>query len=110
MRAALLSSWTLFFGIFLFMAGNGLQGALLGNRAEELSFGDLITGIIMSGYFAGFVLGSTFVPKLVSSVGHVRVFGALAGLASSSILIHAIFENSFFCISYLEFIVIKFFF
>ena len=94
MRAALLSSWTLFFGIFLFMAGNGLQGALLGNRAEVLSFGDLITGIIMSGYFAGFVLGSTFVPKLVSNVGHVRVFGALAGLASSSILVHAIFENS----------------
>ncbi len=94
MRAALLSSWTLFFGIFLFMAGNGLQGALLGNRAEVLSFGDLITGFIMSGYFAGFVLGSTLVPKLVSNVGHVRVFGALAGLASSSILVHAIFENS----------------
>ena len=94
MRSALLSSWTLFFGIFLFMAGNGLQGALLGNRAEALSFGDLTTGFIMSGYFAGFLLGSMFVPKMVSSVGHVRVFGALAGMASSSILIHAIFEQS----------------
>jgi len=94
MRSALLSSWTLFFGIFLFMAGNGLQGALLGNRAEALSFGDLTTGFIMSGYFAGFLLGSIFVPKMVSSVGHVRVFGALAGMASSSILIHAIFEQS----------------
>lgn len=94
MRSALLSSWTLFFGIFLFMAGNGLQGALLGNRAEELSFGDLVTGFIMSGYFAGFLLGSTLVPKLVSNVGHVRVFGALAGMASSSILVHTIFENS----------------
>ena len=94
MRSALLSSWTLFFGIFLFMAGNGLQGALLGNRAEALSFGDLTTGFIMSGYFAGFLFGSIFVPKLVSNVGHVRVFGALAGMASSSILIHAIFEQS----------------
>ena len=37
MRAALLSYWTLFFGILLFMAGNGLQGALLGNRAETLA-------------------------------------------------------------------------
>ena len=92
MRAALLSSWTLFFGIFLFMAGNGLQGALLGTRAEQLAFGDLTTGFIMAGYFSGFLLGSTWVPSLVSNVGHVRVFGALAGLASSSILVHAIFE------------------
>lgn len=92
MRAALLSSWTLFFGIFLFMAGNGLQGALLGTRAEQLAFGDLTTGFIMAGYFSGFLLGSTWVPSMVSNVGHVRVFGALAGLASSSILVHAIFE------------------
>ncbi|MCE2516349.1 MAG: MFS transporter [Alphaproteobacteria bacterium] len=95
MRSALLSSWTLFFGIFLFMAGNGLQGALLGNRAEALAFGDIITGIIMSGYFVGFMVGSFLVPKMVSRVGHVRVFGALAGLASSSILIHGIFEYAF---------------
>ncbi|MGU9961843.1 MAG: MFS transporter [Candidatus Puniceispirillales bacterium WSBS_2018_MAG_OTU23] len=94
MRSALLSSWTLFFGIFLFMAGNGLQGALLGNRADALSFGDIITGIIMSGYFAGFMLGSLLIPRMVVKVGHVRVFGALAGLASSSILAHAVFEYS----------------
>ena len=76
------------------MAGNGLQGALLGNRAEHLAFGDIVTGFVMSGYFAGFVVGSTVVPKMVSRVGHVRVFGALAGLASSSILIHAVFEHA----------------
>ncbi|XDZ64614.1 MFS transporter [Alphaproteobacteria bacterium LSUCC0684] len=92
MQAALLSSWTLFFGIFLFMAGNGLQGILLGTRAEQLAFGDLTTGFVMSGYFFGFLLGSKIVPRMVSRVGHVRVFGALAGLASSSILVHALFE------------------
>jgi MFS family permease len=92
MQAALLSSWTLFFGIFLFMAGNGLQGILLGTRAEQLAFGDLTTGFVMSGYFFGFLLGSNLVPRMVSHVGHVRVFGALAGLASSSILVHALFE------------------
>ena len=92
MQTALLSSWTLFFGIFLVMAGNGLQGVLLGTRAEQLAFGDIITGIVMSGYFAGLMLGSLIVPKLVSRVGHIRVFGTLAGLASSSILVHALLE------------------
>jgi len=92
MQAALLSSWTLFFGIFLIMAGNGLQGVLLGTRAEQLAFGDLTTGFVMSGYFFGFLIGSNLVPRMVNRVGHVRVFGALAGLASSSILVHAMFD------------------
>ncbi|MGC6484987.1 MAG: MFS transporter [Candidatus Puniceispirillales bacterium] len=95
MRAALLSSWSLFFGIFLFMAGNGLQGVLLGTRAEQLAFGDVMTGVVMGGYFFGFFLGSLLVPKLVSQVGHVRVFGALSGLASTSILIHALNDYAF---------------
>ena len=92
MQAALLSSWTLFFGIFLFMAGNGLQGVLLGTRAESSNFGDITTGVIMSGYFVGFLIGSTVVPKMLARVGHVRVFGALSAMASSSILLHAVFD------------------
>ena len=92
MRTALFSSWTLFFGIFLFMAGNGLQGTLLGTTAERLNFGDIIIGIVMSGYFLGFLIGSLIVPKLLAQVGHVRVFGALAAMASASILIHSVFE------------------
>ena len=92
MRAVLFSSWTLFFGIFLFMAGNGLQGVALGVRAENLDFGDIITSIVMSGYYFGFLIGSLMVPKLLSFVGHVRVFAALSAIASSSILIHAFFE------------------
>ena len=83
------------FGIFLFMAGNGLQGVLLGTRAEALSFGDVMTGLVMSGYFFGFFVGSIIIPKLVSQVGHVRVFGALSGLASTSILIHALNDHAF---------------
>jgi MFS family permease len=92
MRAAVLSSWSLFFGIFLFMVGNGLQSILLGIRAENLAFGDFTTGLVMAGYFLGFFLGSSFGPKLGSEVGHVRVFGALSGLASTAILIHAVNE------------------
>ena len=94
MKAALLSSWTLFFGIALFMVGNGLQGVLLGIKAEQLSFGVSVTGFVMGGFYFGYVIGSFFIPTIVSRVGHVRVFGAMAGLASSSILIHAIVEIS----------------
>jgi MFS family permease len=90
MMAVVRSSWALFLGIALMMLGNGLQGSLLGIRASLEGFPTTVTGILMSGYFAGFLIGSVLAPRLVARVGHVRVFAALAALASSAILIHAV--------------------
>ena len=90
MVAAVASSWALFLAIALMMLGNGLQGSLLGIRAALEGFPTTLTGIVMSGYFAGFLLGSVLAPKLVARVGHVRVFAALASLASSAILVHVL--------------------
>lgn len=87
------SSWPLFFGLALIMVGNGLQGTLLGVRASMEGFNTAATGFMMSLYYLGFVLGSYFVPKLVSSVGHIRVFTALASLASTSVLLHGVFVD-----------------
>ena len=44
----------------------------------------------MSGYFAGIFAGSIIVPPILAKVGHVRVFGAMAAIASSSVLVHAL--------------------
>jgi MFS family permease len=83
--------WALLFGIGLIMLGNGLQGSLLGVRASMEGFGLSTTGLVMSGYFIGLICGSAFCPKIVGHVGHIRSFGALASLASISILAHVIF-------------------
>lgn len=91
MLLALRSSWTLFLGIALIMLCNGLQGTLLGVRAGIEGFSTTITGSIMTAYYLGFLGGSQLVPKLVGNVGHIRVFAALASLASSSVLVHTIF-------------------
>lgn len=85
--------WALLLGVGLLMLGNGLQSSLLGVRASEEGFGNSITGFVMSGYFAGFFAGSLMTPKGVRRVGHVRVFAALASLASIAILLHAVFVN-----------------
>ena len=74
----------------LIMLGNGLQGSLLGLRASLEGFGVTATGLIMSGYFAGLLIGATVVPKVVTRVGHIRSFGAMASLASTSILVHVV--------------------
>ena len=94
MFKALLSTWTLFTGIAMIMLGNGLQGSLLGVRASMEGFSTTTTGFIMTGYFVGFLGGSVLVPRWVRNVGHIRVFAALASLASVAILAHAVFINA----------------
>ena len=49
MLKAIISTWTLFFGLLLISAGNGLQVVLLGTRAPEAGFSNIATGIVMSG-------------------------------------------------------------
>ena len=44
----------------------------------------------MSGYYLGFLCGSLTTPAFVRRVGHVRVFAALASLASIAVLVHGL--------------------
>jgi len=91
MLSVISNCWALFLGMGLIMLGNGLQATLTGVRASIEDFGTTITGLVMSGYFLGLITGCNIVPKIVGRVGHVRTFGALASLASTSILMQAVF-------------------
>ena len=88
MLAAVGSAWALFLGLALIMIGNGLQGSLLGVRAELEGFSATTTGLVMTGYYVGFLVGSRLVPLVILRVGHVRTFAALASLTSITILVH----------------------
>ncbi|HCR94493.1 MAG TPA: MFS transporter, partial [Oceanicaulis sp.] len=85
---AVLQLWALLLGIALLLAGNGLQGTLLGVVAEDSGFSSALTGLVMTAYFAGFFAGSASAERLIGRVGHVRTFAALASLGSIAILIH----------------------
>ena len=87
----ILPVWALFTGVAMITLGNGLQGTLLGVRASMEGFPTTTTGLVMSCYYAGFLLGSIYAPRFVVKVGHIRVFAALASLASAAVLIHSIF-------------------
>ncbi|MDX1401370.1 MAG: MFS transporter, partial [Kiloniellales bacterium] len=88
MMSAIASAWSLFLGMSFIMLGNGLQSTLLGVRSVQEGFSTTWSGVVMAGYFAGFLIGSIVAPKLVTRVGHIRVFAALASLASTAILLH----------------------
>lgn len=81
----------LLFGIALLMAGNGLQGSLLGVRSDSEGFSIVEIGVVMACYFAGFFVGGLYSQRLIYQVGHIRVFAALASLASGAALLHVLF-------------------
>lgn len=85
-------SWGLFTALLFLMLGNGLLGSLLGIRAEGEGFSGTAIGLIMAGYYVGFLAGAR-VAGFLRRVGHVRVFAALASLASTAALFHAVFVN-----------------
>ena len=87
------NSWALFIGIGIMMIAHGLQGNLMGIRSVIENFNFIATGVMMSGYYVGYFFGSNMAPKLVSRVGHIRVFAAFASLASLSILIISAYVN-----------------
>lgn len=89
----LLSMWALFLGVLLMMLGNGLQGTLVGVRSTLEGFDTLVIGVILAAYYAGFLIGSRFTIRALARVGHVRVFAALASIASTAALLYALFVN-----------------
>ena len=91
MTSVLLKTWALFFGFAIISTAHGLQGTLLGIRAIVEGFSFVSTGFVVAGYYVGFLAGSILIPTLLQRVGHIRVFAALASLASIAILLHSVF-------------------
>ncbi|PPR44509.1 MAG: putative MFS-type transporter YcaD [Alphaproteobacteria bacterium MarineAlpha5_Bin8] len=95
MQIILFKTWALFFGFAIICLGHGLQGTLIGVRATLEGFSFISTGFIVAGYYLGYLFGSILIPILLERVGHIRVFAALASLASIAILLHTIFIDPY---------------
>ncbi len=93
MRNKITSIWPLFFGMLLIGLCVGAQGTLIGLRAALEGFPNTLTGLIMSAYYLGFLLGAHRGQKVIRRVGHVRTFAALTALSSLCVLLHSIYVN-----------------
>ena len=90
MIPVLRTSWPLFLGMYMLMMGNGLQSTLLGIRGGIENFSSFHMSIVMSGYFAGFLIGSRITPELIRRVGHIRVFAALGSTVSAVLILYPV--------------------
>ena len=91
--ASVIKIYALFLGSALLMFGGGLQGLLLSVRGAEDSFSLLALGLIGTGWSAGFVTGSLFVPFIVRKVGHIRAFSVMAAIGTITILLNLLWIN-----------------
>lgn len=90
MVATIFTISALLLAVFGMNLGFGLQGTLLGVRAGMEGFALPMIGAIMALYYAGYIGGSLYGPRLINRVGHIRTFAAFASTASAVALLHAI--------------------
>ena len=95
MFTILQKTWALFFGFALISLAHGLQGTLIGVRSVIEEFTFISAGLIIAGYYIGYLSGALTIPIFLQRVGHIRVFAALASLASIAILLHSVFLHPY---------------
>jgi MFS family permease len=91
--ASRLTVLVLLVGVALVMTSTGLQGSLIGVRGALEGFSTVALGAIIATYYVGFVIGSTRAPSMIASVGHIRVFAALASTVAAIIVLHGVFVS-----------------
>jgi len=84
---------SLLLGYALMIMANALFNTLLGIRMELENFGAGVTGLVMSAYFLGLLIGARSVSHLITRVGHIRCFGLFASVISISALVHILWVN-----------------
>lgn len=87
---------TLLSGVGLLVLGVGLLFSVLGLRAGLAQFSTVTTGVVMSAYFVGFVVGTLYCPLLIRRVGHIRSFAAMASVASTMPILHALWVDPWY--------------
>lgn len=90
MILALRSVFSLLFGAGLLILGNGLIGILLPIRMGVEQVSHDWSGIVMSAFYLGFMLGSVAGQPIIRRVGHIRAFAAFAASVTAVSLVHAL--------------------
>jgi MFS family permease len=93
MSQALTSVSTLLISVFILLVGHGLQLTIAPLYAADLGWDNSTISYLGSAYFGGFVLGCIAIPRLVSKVGHIRVFAVMAAAATVALLALSLTEQ-----------------
>ena len=80
MFQALKTVASLLLGAGILILGNGLVGIVLPVRMSLEQVPTAISGLVMSAYYGGLVLGCLWGQGVIARVGHIRAFAVLGAL------------------------------
>jgi MFS family permease len=86
----IISIYSLLSATAVLLLGSGLLGTVVSLRAGMEVFSKGMIGLIMSGFFMGYVLGSYLGPRVIRGFGHIRSFSAFAAIGSASVILHGL--------------------
>ncbi len=72
-------------GVLALMLASGLFGTFLSVRATLEGFGETQAGLLMSGYYAGLVVGTQLCGRLINRIGHIRAFAAFCAVSGAAV-------------------------
>ena len=90
------SLFALLLSIVLLNGGNAFLMTLLGVRLSVEGVAPDTIGAVLVFYSVGFVLGTLYVQKVVSRVGHIRAFAVFATIAAVASLLYPMSVNMIF--------------
>jgi MFS family permease len=82
-------------GTVLLLLGVGLLNTLLVLRGAYEGFSDGLLGLMGSSYFAGFLVGTLWVPGLIRRIGHIRAFAFFTAAVTAAVLGHLMFVDAY---------------
>jgi MFS family permease len=90
MIQVLASVFSLLLGAAILVVGNSLLGIVLPVRLGIEHVPAFQSGLVMSAYYFGFVLGSARIQALIRRAGHIRAFAAVAAVLTAAAMVHAL--------------------
>jgi MFS family permease len=76
--------------IYILLIGNGMLTIFLSVDLATKHVPTGIIGLVMSGYYFGFIAGTRVAHRIVNSFGHIRAFVIFAAIAACSSLLHGV--------------------
>lgn len=90
-----LSIFMILMGVALVWTANGLCFTFVAVRMSSEQFAIYEIGTVITGYFIGQIIGAGFLGNVISKVGHIRAFAALASTVSAGVICYALYVDIF---------------
>lgn len=86
MRQTILSLLALFISTGTLMLGSGYLGTFMSLRLQATGVSELLTGLVMSGFYFGMIIGAWLCHRVLQRVGHIRAYAVFAATNCASVL------------------------